>query len=199
MITKIILIFTIILSSVISADSQIPLGNGQGYLVNCIIENGDTLAYIELRQVIIIPPRVFKNEKERTKYRKLVRNLKKVLPYARMAGEIFSDINNELPTIETEKERKKYLKRKDDELRAKFENELKELTISQGRLLIKLIDRETDNTTFQVIQDLRGNFTAFMWQSVARLFGSNLKTEFDAEHEDKYIEEIIILIDNGQL
>lgn len=196
---KILLIISFFFSAVFYTKAQIPIGDGKGYFVQCKVENGDTLAYIELRQVIIIPPRVFKNEKERTKYKRLVRNLKKVLPYARMAGDIFSEINNELPNLQSERERKKYLKQKDDELKAKFENELKELTITQGRLLIKLIDRETDNTTFQVIKDLRGNFTAFMWQSVAKLFGSNLKTEFDAENEDKYIEEIIILIDNGQL
>jgi hypothetical protein len=196
---KILLIISIFFSAVAYSDAQIPIGEGKGYLVQCRVENGDTLAYIELRQVIIIPPRVFKSEKERTKYKRLVRNLKKVLPYARMAGEIFDEINNELPKLQTERERQKYLKIKDNELKAKFENELKELTITQGRLLIKLIDRETENTAFQVIKDLRGNFTAFMWQSVARLFGSNLKSEFDSENEDKYIEEIIILIDNGQL
>lgn len=196
---KILLIISIFFSTIAYSDAQIPIGEGKGYLVQCRVENGDTLAYIELRQVIIIPPRVFKNEKERTKYKRLVRNLKKVLPYARMAGEIFDEINNELPKLQTERERQKYLKIKDNELKAKFENELKELTITQGRLLIKLIDRETENTAFQVIKDLRGNFTAFMWQSVARLFGSNLKSEFDSENEDKYIEEIIILIDNGQL
>lgn len=179
--------------------AQTFLGEGQGYLVNARIVDGDTLPHINLRQVIIIPPRIFKNERDRRRYRKLIRNLKKALPYARMAGEIFREINDELPKFTTDKERKKYVKKMDKKLKKQFEGELRNLTISQGRLLIKLIDRETDNTTFQVIKQLKGSFSAFMWQSIARIFGSNLKTEYDAAFEDKYIEEIIIQIDNGQL
>ncbi len=181
------------------SNAQVSLGEGQGYLVNAKIIDGDTLPHISLRQVIIIPPRTFTNERDRRRYRRLIRNLKKVLPYSRMAGQIFREIKEELPNYKTEKEKRKFIKRKDKELKARFEGELRNLTISQGRLLIKLIDRETDNTTYEVIKELRGSFSAFMWQSVARLFGSNLKTEYDADFEDKYIEEIIIQIDNGQL
>ncbi len=179
--------------------AQTSLGEGQGYLVNAKIVDGDTLPHISLRQVIIIPPRTFKNERDRRRYRKLIRNLKKTLPYSRMAGEVFREINDELPKFTSDRERKKYVNKMDKKLKKQFEGELRNLTISQGRLLIKLIDRETDNTTFQVIKQLKGSFSAFMWQSVARIFGSNLKSEYDAAFEDKYIEEIIIQIDNGQL
>lgn len=189
----------LLLSMALVCDGQVPLPDGQGYLVGMKIVDGDTLPHINLRQVIIIPPREFKNEKDRNRYRKLVRNLKKVLPYARMAGKKFNEINNTLPKLKTERERSAYIRKMDKELRNEFEGELRNLTMSQGKLLIKLIDRETDNTTFQVIKDLKGSFSAFMWQSVARIFGANLKSEYDEEQEDKYIEEIIILIDNGQL
>lgn len=179
--------------------AQTPLGDGQGYLVNAKVIDGDTMPHICLKQVIIIPPRTFTNEKDRQRYRKLIRNLKKVLPYSRIAGNIFREINDELPNYKTESAKKKFINKKDKELKAQFEGELRNLTISQGRLLIKLIDRETDNTTYDVIKQLKGSFSAFMWQSVARIFGSNLKSEYDAAFEDKYIEEIIIQIDNGQL
>ena len=89
--------------------------------------------------------------------------------------------------------------KKEKELRDQFEDELIHLTISQGKILIKLVDRETGNTTYQVIQELKGGFSAFLWQGVARLFGSNLKSEYDADEEDKMIEDIIVRIENGLL
>ncbi|GAB4301585.1 MAG: DUF4294 domain-containing protein [Ignavibacteriaceae bacterium] len=198
MIKGIGLIFLFVLIVSVS-NAQIELDNGKGYLVTCKIIDGDTVPFISLREVIIIPPREFKNERERKRYQRLVRNIKKVLPYARIASSKFNEINNTLPNLKTEKERKQYIEKMNDELKAEFEDDIRNLTISQGRLLIKLIDRETGYTSYQVIKDLKGSFSAFMWQSIARMFGSNLKYEYDAEEEDKYIEEIIILIDNGQL
>jgi pyruvate dehydrogenase complex dehydrogenase (E1) component len=82
---------------------------------------------------------------------------------------------------------------------AEFEDDLTKLTITQGRLLIKLIDRETGNTSFDLVKELRGSFSAFFWQAIARLFGSNLKSTFDKDGEDKLIDQILVLIDNGQL
>lgn len=199
MLERVLILFIVILLLNNIGIAQTSLGEGQGYLVNAKVIDGDTMPHINLRQVIIIPPRTFTNEKDKQRYRKLIRNLKKVLPYSRMAGKIFREIHDELPNYKTEKEKNKFIKKKDKELKAEFEGELRNLTISQGRLLIKLIDRETDYTTYEVIKDLRGSVSAFMWQSVARIFGSNLKSEYDAEFEDKYIEEIIIQIDNGQL
>jgi hypothetical protein len=87
----------------------------------------------------------------------------------------------------------------ENELMEEFSDELKSLTITQGRLLIKLIDRETGNTSYELLRELRGSFSAFFWQTVARLFGSNLKTTFDAEGEDKLIDQIVVLIENGQI
>ncbi len=199
MIRKILILISLGILIPFSSYTQIPLDNGMGYVVEAHVVNGDTLAHIDLHQVIIIPPRIFKNKKERNRYRRLIRYLKIVLPYARLAGEKFKQINAELDNYETKREKKKFINKVDKQLKAEFEGELRKLTISQGRLLIKLIDRETDHTTYQVVKQLKGSFSAFMYQSVARIFGSNLKTEFDEEQEDKYIEEIILLIDNGQL
>ena len=84
-------------------------------------------------------------------------------------------------------------------MKKQYGPELTNLTITQGRLLIKLIDRETNNTSYDLIKQFRGSFTAFVWQSVARVFGENLKDEYNANEEDKYIEEILIRIENGQL
>jgi hypothetical protein len=84
------------------------------------------------------------------------------------------------------------------ELKAQFEDQLKDLTMNQGRILLKLIDRETGNTSYQLVKDFRGGFQAFMWQGVARLFGNNMKAEYDPEGEDIIIERAIKLVEAGQ-
>ena len=121
------------------------------------------------------------------------------MPYARLAHRKLIEIELAVAEIDNEREKRRFINQKDKELKAEFEGELREFTISEGFLLIKLIDRETGDTSFKLIKELKGSFTAFMWQSIARLFGSNLKAEYDSVGEDKLIEEIIIRIDNGQL
>ncbi len=178
---------------------QPPTKPKHGYLVYLAVINGDTMPYIRLRTVTIIPPRVFKNERERRRYTRLVRNIKKVLPYAKIAQTKLFVINQHLKKIPDKKARRKYLKQQERILKKEYGPELTNLTISQGRLLIKLIDRETNNTSYDLIKQFRGSLSAFVWQSVARVFGENLKDEYDAKEEDKYIEEILIRIENGQL
>ena len=120
-------------------------------------------------------------------------------PYAEVAGEMLQDFDDTLQTIKSEVRRKKYMKKVEEELKAEFTGELKKLTIKQGIILVKLIDRETGNTSYDLIKQLRGSFSAFIWQSLARLFGSNLKLEYDPYGEDAMIEEIVQLIETGQI
>lgn len=159
----------------------------------------DTIPHYNLAEVTITPPWKFKNKRQKRRYSRLVYHVKKTLPYARMAGKRLNEINAHLQTIETEKERKKYLKNAEKELFAEFEAPLRKLTFTQGRILINLIDRETGDTTYNLIKDYKGGVSAFFWQSVARVFGSNLKDEYDPEGDDKMIENIVIRIDNGLL
>ncbi|MBR8535971.1 DUF4294 domain-containing protein [Carboxylicivirga sediminis] len=161
------------------------------------IVNHDTIPHVNLKEVPVIPPYVFKNKRAKRHYGKLVRNVKKVLPYARSAGEKVNTINADLALLTNEKEKKTYLKKAEKELFDEFEAPLRKLTFSQGRLLIKLINRETGNTTYDLIKQFKGGVSAFFWQGIARLFGSNLKSEYHAESEDKMIEHIILLIDSG--
>ncbi len=91
------------------------------------------------------------------------------------------------------------IKAQEKKLRAQFEDELVRLTITQGRILIKLVDRETGNTTYEVLKELKGGFNAFLFQGIALLFGSSLKSEYDAIEEDRMIEDIIVRIENGML
>ena len=97
-----------------------------------------------------------------------------------------------------ESTRKAYMKTVEKELKAEFEELLKDLSMTQGKILLKLIDRETGNTSYELVKDLRGGFQAFMWQSVARLFGSNMKSEYDPNGEDVMIERAIKLVEAGQ-
>jgi hypothetical protein len=140
--------------------------------------------------------------KLRAQYRshsKLVYHVKKVYPYARLAGIKLMEYEEILKAAENDKERRRIMKLAEDELRAEFEDDLKKLNFKQGVILIKLVDRETGNTSYQLVQELRGKFTAFFWQAFARLFGYNLKIEYDPLGEDKEIEDIVVMIENGQI
>ncbi|UCH15201.1 MAG: DUF4294 domain-containing protein [Bacteroidales bacterium] len=169
------------------------------YVLYGIIIDGDTLLLSSIDEVYIFPQKKFKSRRDLRRYRRLVRNVKKAYPYAKLAKKKLIEIETNLAKLETEKARKAYVKQAEKEIREEYEDELKKLTITQGRILIKLIDRETGETSYELLKQLRGSFSAFFWQALARLFGSNLKTEFDAQGEDKLINEIVILIENGQL
>jgi len=171
----------------------------QVYMLETEVADGDTIPHVLLAEVKVVPEWKYKNKREKRVYNRLVRNIKVALPYARLAANKLHEIDAELARIEGEEQRKKYLKTAEKKLFNDFEQPLRKLTFSQGRMLIKLIDRETGNTSYSLIKEFKGGFSAFFWQSVARLFGSNLKAEYDAEREDRMIEHIVILIDNGML
>lgn len=161
------------------------------------VENGDTLAIMQLQPVYIFAPRVFVSKKEERKYGRLKRYVQKVYPYAKVASEILADFEDSLNVLKTDKEKKAYLNVKEKELQDEFSGELKQLTIMQGIILVKLIDRETGNTSYQLVKELRGSFSAFLWQGIARLIGSNLKLEYEPEGDDEMIEEIVVKIEQG--
>jgi len=130
---------------------------------------------------------------------KLVYNVKKVYPYAKLAGMKLNEYEEVLKNAKNDAERRKIMKVAEDELRDKFEDDIKKLTFTQGIILIKLVDRETGNSSYVLIQELRGKFMAFFWQTFARFFGYDLKTEYDPEGEDRDIEEIVLLIEKGEI
>lgn len=175
---------------------QIDLGGSPVY---AIIENGDTIYMSQLEPAIInTKPRVA-SKRDLRQYQRLIYNVKRVYPYAKLAGLKYGEVVAHLDSLTNGKEQREYVKQLELELLGEYEEELKNLTITQGRILIKLIDRETQNTSYEVVKELRGAFQAAFWQAIARLFGSNLKVEFDPEGEDKILNEIMIMIENGQL
>jgi hypothetical protein len=162
--------------------------------VRAAIENGDTIVVMNLPTVFIYGDYAFGR-----KHEKLVRNIRKVYPFARLAGEKLNEYSIILAAAADEKEVKEIMRQAEDDLLKQYRADLEKLTISQGKILIKLVDRETGHCSYELVQDLRGEFRAFFWQSFARIFGMNLKTEYDPLGTDKDIEEIVSLIERGML
>ena len=159
----------------------------------------DTVAIINLPEVIVLSEKIFKNERERRKYNRTVLYVKKVYPYAKLAGEKLRYYDDTLRKIENERARKKFMKKIEEELQQDYEGELRKLTFTQGKILLKLIDRETNNTSYALLKDLRGGVSAVLWQGIGRVFGYNLKVRYDPEGEDKEIERIVQLIEMGAI
>lgn len=168
------------------------------YRVWAEVVNGDTIPSIRLYDVWVYAEYPYKTKKQYEAWTRTKYNVKKVYPYAILAAAKLKEYDRILQAMPDEKTKKAYLKVIDKELREEFEEPLKDLSISQGRVLMKLIDRETGKTTYAVVKDMRGNFQAFMWQSLARLFGNNMKSEYDPQGEDLMIERAIKLIEAGQ-
>ncbi|MEA3504203.1 MAG: DUF4294 domain-containing protein [Bacteroidota bacterium] len=133
------------------------------------------------------------------KTRRLIRNVRKVYPYARLAAIKIDEYAKELEGVDSKREKKRIMKRAEKKLEEQFGDDLRKFTFSQGKILIKLIDRETGDTSFELVQELRGKFTAFFWQSFARIFGMNLKKSYDPDGEDKLIEQIVQSIERGEI
>jgi hypothetical protein len=195
-----IAVFIVFLINTVKAQDTIQLHkDGAAYVLYGVIIDGDTLLLSSIDEVYIFPLRKFNSARDLRRYRRLIRNVKKAYPYAKLAKAKLDEIEANFAKLKTDKDRKDYIKQVEKEIKYEYEDELKKLTITQGRILIKLIDRETGETSYELVKELRGSFSAFFWQALARLFGSNLKSEFDAHGEDKLINEIVILIENGQL
>ena len=162
-------------------------------------ENGDTAFFYKMRPVIIYPKRTFKSNRERKKYHRLIRNVKKVYPYSVVIKNIFVESEFVLRHMKNDRERKRYINQKEKELKKEFEDDIRNMTYSQGRILIKLVDRETSHTTYELVKHFKGGVSAFFWQGIAKIFQTDLKYEYDPDGTDKWIEEIVALIENGQL
>jgi len=108
-------------------------------------------------------------------------------------------MNKTFLTLKTEREKRIYVNQAEDEMKKEFDAPLRKLTISQGKLLVKLVDRETGETTYDIVRQIKGPFNAFFWQAMARMVGSNLKTKFDKEGDDKMVDRLILLMESGQL
>lgn len=163
------------------------------------IVKGDTLPALDLGGIIVFPPSGTGNTREAARFDRFVYNVRFVYPYAKLAGSKLKQIKAVLDTIKNEKDRKLFLKKSEKELDAQFGDQIRDMTYSQGKILIKLIYRETGASTFQIVREMKGGFSAFVWQTLARLFGYDLKTMYDPGGEDKPIERVVRMIDAGAI
>lgn len=162
--------------------------------------NGNDTTYITwLRDLWVFPKKTFKNKQQEKHYWRTVRDVKKALPFAKLVGSELLRVNMQLAIMKNEGQRKKFLAQYEKAVFKKYEADLKKMTINQGRLLLKLIDRECDQNSYSLIKQYRGSVSAFFWQGVAYIFGSNLKSEYDAKGTDQTLERIIVLVESGQL
>ena len=162
------------------------------------IVDGDTIPVIQLKEVSIFTWKLV-SEKEERRLTKLMKNVKIVYPYARLAGIKLLEYEDVLIQAPDDKSRKKIMKQVEDELDAEYGQELRNLTVSQGRILLKLVDRETGESSYDLVTEFRGEFRALFYQAFARIFGLNMKLRYDPEGEDREIEYIVKMIENGQL
>ena len=160
-----------------------------GELPAIIDQNGDTIPYVFLPSITIVSKRTFKGKRDKERFDRLYYNVLKAYPLAKAAGNRLRQLEAELATM-PERKHKAHIKATEDDLKRLYKQQLLNLTVSQGKILIKLIDRETSRTSYDLIKDFRGTFQAFMWQSLAGLFGTNLKTGYDTQ-EDRDIEFIL--------
>lgn len=188
-----ILVF-ILVCSVSEAQEQDTSGIHFGY-----VENGDTIIFKNVKEVVVFPEREFKNKRQFRRYSRYVQKVKKVYPVAAEARELLVKYEPMYNAAESQKERRKMMKKLEKELLRKHKDDLKKWSMSDGRILLKLINRETERTPYSLIKDFRGDFSAAFWQGVARLFKNNLKSGYDPEEEDKVLEEIVTLIELGYL
>lgn len=170
----------------------------RGTLLHAVVENKDTIPVVNLPGVCIESDRYFKNKEEEYAYTVLKRNVKKVYPYAKLAGKLLKQYNDTLSFMTTERQKKKYLKNVEQQLKKEFSGELEKMSWSQGRILIKLIDRETGNTSYELVKEMRGAFSAFFWQTIARIFDHNLKSHYNPIGDDYLIEDIVLSIESTE-
>ena len=173
--------------------------NNREVVTRSAIHNGDTIPLIVLKPTYVWEKRTWKSSRQQKKYEKLKKKVVKVYPYAKLAGQKLREYASILDTVQSERQKKKFYKQIEEELKEEYGADLKKLTMSEGRILIKLIDRETGDTSYELVEDLRGQFTAFFWQSFARLFGHNLKTNYDPDGADREIEFIVQQIEAGYI
>ena len=187
------------------ANAQAALNNGlpggkifvpRGYQL-AVVEDGDTIPLVFLKEVVVFPPPVFKNDKERLEYEKLVRDVKRALPYAKLVYNTLIETYEYIQTLPDDKSREAHLKKMEKELFKQYKPELKKLTLSQGKLLLKLINRECNQSSYQLVGAFLGKVRASFWQVFANLLGASMKTEYDPKGADANTERVAQLVERG--
>lgn len=162
-------------------------------------ENGDSLTLVILPDIPVYPPKEFKNEKQLQQYQRLVRDVKKTLPYAKLIYATLIETYEYMETLPDEKSRQEHVKRMEKELFDQYKPVLKKMSLSQGKLLIRLVDRECNQSSFNLAKAFLGSFRANFWNIFASMFGASLKSTWEPEGKDAAAEKIVRLVEIGAI
>ena len=163
------------------------------------LADGDSIQYVELNNVYVYPEPTFKNEKQRAAYNRLVYNVKKVLPIAKEVNKILLETYEYLETLPDKKSRDAHLKVVEKSVFEEYKPRMKKLTYSQGKLLIKLVYRECNSTTYDIVKAFLGPIRAGFWQAFSSVFGASLRKGYDPDGADRLTERVVLMVEAGQL
>lgn len=167
--------------------------------VGKVLEGGDSIQYMEMNNVYVYPPLTFGNKKQQMAFNRLVRNVKRVLPIAKEARTIMMETAEFLETLPDKRSKEEHMKRVEKSIWKEYQPRMKKLTYSQGKLLIKLIYRESNSSSYNMIQAFLGPVRAGFYQAFAWAFGASLKKEYDPEGVDRLTERVVLMVEAGQL
>ena len=167
--------------------------------VGKVLHDGDSIQYMEMNNVYVYPELTFKNKKQAGAYMRLVTNVKKVLPIAKEARQMLIETTELLDMLPDEKAKEAHIKRVEEDIFRTYKPKMKKLTYSQGKLLIKLIDRECYSSSYDMIKAFMGPIRAGFWQVFAWGFGASLKKEYDPEGTDRLTERVVRMVESGQI
>jgi len=166
---------------------------------NFAADSNDTLTVVVLNDIYVYPPQIFKNLAEEEKYLRLIRDVKRTLPYSKIIYATLIETYEYIMTLPTEKEREAHLKRVEKDLYNEYMPILKKMTLTQGKLLIKMVDRECNQSSYNILKAFLGPLRAGFWNIFAGLFGASLKTTWDPNGKDAATERVIELVEMGLL
>ena len=167
--------------------------------VSKVMHEGDSIQYMEMNNVYVYPQLTFKNKRQAQNYMRLVTNVKKVLPIAKEARMMLIESTEYLETLPNDKAKAEHMKRVEQDIFKTYKPKMKKLTYSQGKLLIKLIDRECHSSSYDMIKAFMGPLRAGFWQVFAWCFGASLKKEYDAQGVDRLTERVVLMVESGQI
>ena len=167
--------------------------------VGKVLHEGDSIQYMEMNNVYVYPELTFKNKKQAQSYMRLVNNVKKVLPLAKEARQMLIETTELLDMLPDEKSKNEHIKRVEADIFRTYKPKMKKLTYSQGKLLIKLIDRECHSSSYEMIKAFMGPIRAGFWQVFAWGFGASLKKEYDPTGTDRLTERVVLMVEAGQI
>lgn len=167
--------------------------------VGKVLLDGDSIPYVELNNIYVYPPAEFKSKRERERYNRLVYNVKKTLPIAKEAQKIIVETYEYLQTLPNKKARDAHMKLVEANIVETYKPRMKKLSYSQGKLLIKLINRECNSTSYELVKAFMGPIRAGFWQAFAWVFGASLKKGYDADGTDRMTERVVLMVESGQL